>query len=203
MAQPYKPGPQARYLVDRMSESEKHLLKAMNKLSDKFDAYGRRLTSMGSGFSTVQSQMDLAMQSIQALQHEQIQLFKSLSAMVKSLSARHFSGSLDAGGIMGAVPDPVAPNTSLASTTPSASLPLQHPGTNSLPSSARGSGSLPGSGIPSIGDLGYLRWISWVFDGSDVRIWLDKCSTYFHLYSIPVDFRVTAVLLHMSGKASH
>jgi hypothetical protein len=42
-----------------------------------------------------------------------------------------------------------------------------------------------------------------VFDGSDVRIWLDKCSAYFHLYSIPADFRVTISSLHMSCKASH
>jgi hypothetical protein len=79
-AQPYKLGPHARYLVNRMFESEKHLLEAMNKFSDKFNAYDRHLTSMGSDFSTVQSQMDLAMLSIQALQHEQIQLVKSLSA---------------------------------------------------------------------------------------------------------------------------
>jgi hypothetical protein len=47
---------------------------------------------------------------------------------------------------MGAVPGPMAPNTSSASTTPSALLPPQHHGTNSFPSSTRGSGSLPCSG---------------------------------------------------------
>jgi hypothetical protein len=26
------------------------------------------------------------------------------------------------------------------------------------------------------------------FDGTDVRVWLDKCSAYFHLYGIPSDF---------------
>jgi hypothetical protein len=41
------------------------------------------------------------------------------------------------------------------------------------------------------------------FDGTDVRIWLDKCVAYFQLYAIPTDFRVTAVFLHMIGKASH
>jgi hypothetical protein len=29
------------------------------------------------------------------------------------------------------------------------------------------------------------------FDGFDVRVWLDKCSAYFHLYGIPPDYRVT------------
>jgi hypothetical protein len=122
----------------------------MNKLSNKFDAYDMRLTSMGSDFSMVQYQIDLAMRSILALPHEQIQL-------VKSLRVGHFAGSLDVGGIMGAVPDPVVPNTSSASATPSAPLPLQIPvpGTSSLPSSAHGSGSLLGSG-----DLEHRRpWI--------------------------------------------
>jgi hypothetical protein len=41
------------------------------------------------------------------------------------------------------------------------------------------------------------------FDGSDVRIWLDKCLGYFELYAIPHDFRVTAASLHMVDKASH
>jgi hypothetical protein len=33
------------------------------------------------------------------------------------------------------------------------------------------------------------------FDGTDVRVWLDKCSAYFHLYGIPYDFRVRAATL--------
>jgi hypothetical protein len=41
------------------------------------------------------------------------------------------------------------------------------------------------------------------FDGSDVRVWLDQCESYFTLYSIPDYFRVFAVSLHLSGKASH
>jgi hypothetical protein len=40
------------------------------------------------------------------------------------------------------------------------------------------------------------------FDGSSVKVWLDKCAAYFHLYSIPHDFRVTATSLHMVDRAS-
>jgi hypothetical protein len=39
------------------------------------------------------------------------------------------------------------------------------------------------------------------FDGSDVRVWLDKCSAYFQLYSIPPDFRVMVASLHMVDRA--
>jgi hypothetical protein len=41
------------------------------------------------------------------------------------------------------------------------------------------------------------------FDGSDVRIWLDKCTAYFQLYAVPLDFRVTAASLHMMDRTSH
>jgi hypothetical protein len=41
------------------------------------------------------------------------------------------------------------------------------------------------------------------FDGSDVRVWIDKCSAYFHLYSVPHDFKVTGTALHMVDKAAH
>jgi hypothetical protein len=41
------------------------------------------------------------------------------------------------------------------------------------------------------------------FDGTDVRIWLDKCSAYFHIYAIPPDFRVTAASLHKIDKVVH
>jgi hypothetical protein len=50
-----------------MSESEKHLLEAVHKFSEKMDAYDKRLTMLGSDISKVQSQVDLSMKSIQVL----------------------------------------------------------------------------------------------------------------------------------------
>jgi hypothetical protein len=54
-----------------------------------------------------------------------------------------------------------------------------------------------------LGGLGYLKWIFLKFDGSDVRIWLDKCFAYFQLYLVPHDFRVTIASLLMLDKTSH
>jgi hypothetical protein len=53
MADSYKPGPQAWYLVVKMSDSEKTLLDAVNKLSEKFDSYDKHLTTLGSDLSKV------------------------------------------------------------------------------------------------------------------------------------------------------
>jgi hypothetical protein len=41
------------------------------------------------------------------------------------------------------------------------------------------------------------------FDGSDARIWIDKCATYFAMYQIPPSFRVSAASIHMIGDAVH
>jgi N12 class adenine-specific DNA methylase len=57
-AHQYKPGPQARYLVDKMADLEKTLLEAVNKLSEKMDVYDKRLTTLGSDIAKVQSQVD-------------------------------------------------------------------------------------------------------------------------------------------------
>jgi hypothetical protein len=40
------------------------------------------------------------------------------------------------------------------------------------------------------------------FDGSGVKVWLDNCASYFHLYSISHDFQVTAASLHMVDTTS-
>lgn len=41
------------------------------------------------------------------------------------------------------------------------------------------------------------------FDGSDVRIWLDKWKAFFQLYSIPDCFKVTSASLYLSDHAAH
>jgi hypothetical protein len=52
---PYKPGPQLHYLVAQMEESEKKVLEVVHKLSEKMDDYNKRLMSLSSGVSKVQS----------------------------------------------------------------------------------------------------------------------------------------------------
>jgi hypothetical protein len=74
----YKPGPQVRYLVDKMAESEQTLLEVENQLSMKMDSYDQRLTTLGSNLSKVQPQVDLSLCSIQVLQKERVLLLKSV-----------------------------------------------------------------------------------------------------------------------------
>jgi hypothetical protein len=118
--QVYKHGPQARYLVDQMTESEKRVFEAVGKLSEKMDMYDKRLTAFGSEMSKVQSQVDLAMKSIQVLQKEHVVLLKSMNN--QGTGSR--SGSMESIGVMGSSP---LPRGSMVPPTSQPSPPLPQP----------------------------------------------------------------------------
>jgi hypothetical protein len=99
MALPYKPGPQARYLVNKMAESEKTLIDAVNRLLEKLDGYDKRFSSIGLDILKVQSQVDLAMRSIQVLQKEQVLLIKSVESVGGSSTSAHTTS-----GVIGPAP---------------------------------------------------------------------------------------------------
>jgi hypothetical protein len=106
MAQPYKPGSQVRYIVGRMPDSGKHLLEAVNKLSEKLDSYDRRITSLELDLSKVQSQVDLSMKSIQVLQKE-VAKFHRGGGGINPLISRTTSG------VIGSSPTGEGINTAL------------------------------------------------------------------------------------------
>jgi hypothetical protein len=189
----YKLGPHARYLVDKMVESEKTMLEVVNKLPKKMDSYDKRLTTMGSDITKVQSQVDLSMRSIQMLQKEQILLVKSVVVAGGSSVA----GAVDAAGVMGSSP---------ASTpdAPAASSLLHHQGAIPQVTSSSALGDHHQEPYhadhrrPWLPKMDFPR-----FDGPDVRIWLDKRAAYFQMYAIPADFRVTTTSLHMVDRATN
>jgi hypothetical protein len=182
-----------RYLVDRMAELEHVLLDAVNQLSEKMDSYDQCLSSLGSDLSKVQS-VDLSLSSIQVLQKEQVVMLKSVNPSVTGGS----SGSSGLHGLMGASPVEVAPSVA---TTPRSSS------GDTVPAPQHHQLPLPDTHHEHVPNENRRSWMPKMdiprFDGSDVRIWLDKCSAYFQLYAIPHDFRVTTASLHMVGKASH
>jgi hypothetical protein len=180
------------YLVDKMAESKKTLIDAMNKLSEKIDGYDNHVSSISSDVSKVQSQVDLAMWSIPILQKEQVLPVKSIAGGGGS------STSANSVGVMGTAP----------SSSPSDSSPAVQP---QQPQSGDHTASLHLQfGHPTHGERDSDQRRPWVpkmdflvFDGSDVRVWLDKCASYFHLYGIPPNFRVRVASLHMVGRESH
>jgi hypothetical protein len=61
---PYKPGPQARYLVAKMAESEKSVVDALSTLTKQMLSLEKKVDSHGTDLGKVQAKVDLAMQSI-------------------------------------------------------------------------------------------------------------------------------------------
>jgi hypothetical protein len=41
------------------------------------------------------------------------------------------------------------------------------------------------------------------FDGTDVRIWVDTCNTFFLLYNVAEDFKVLSTTMYMHDGAAH
>ncbi|KAE8820558.1 hypothetical protein D1007_01302 [Hordeum vulgare] len=41
------------------------------------------------------------------------------------------------------------------------------------------------------------------FDGTEVRIWIDRCKSFFQLYNIPKNFKVTSASLYLTDNAAH
>jgi hypothetical protein len=117
------------------------------------------------------------MRSIQILPKDQVLLVKSIAAGGGS------SASANSTGVIGPAP-------ASSSAVPSQPQSGDHP---TFPHYQ--------SGHVSHGDRDFDQRRPWmpkmdfpVFDGSDVRVWLDKCASYFHLYAYHLIF-VSKLLL--------
>jgi hypothetical protein len=64
MAAPYKPGPQARFLVDKMAELEKSIQEVLTRLAPYLDAIECMVDGTLADFRKVQEKVDLAMKSV-------------------------------------------------------------------------------------------------------------------------------------------
>jgi hypothetical protein len=77
----YKPGPQARYLVEKMAESEKTLVDAISALTEKMASLEKSVVSYRAKLGQVQMKVDLTKQSILLVQQEQVMVSKSLKTL--------------------------------------------------------------------------------------------------------------------------
>jgi hypothetical protein len=182
----------ARYLADRMAEPKQNLIEAINKLSGKKQNIHKRITTLGSDLSKVQSQVDLSMRSIQALQKKHVLLLQTISPGISGASG-------SSNGVIGKAPatssSPVLPGPHLHQGSTRARIPSVPPV------------QLGGVHHRATDQESRRHWRPKMdfprFDGSNVCIWPNKCAAYFLLYSIPHDFSVTATSLHIVDRASH
>jgi hypothetical protein len=82
----YKPGPQARYLVEKMAESKKAVVEALSALIEKLASLEKRVDSYGGDLKRVQAKVDLVMQFISMVQQEKITVAKHLKLQSRTIS---------------------------------------------------------------------------------------------------------------------
>jgi hypothetical protein len=70
MVAPYKPGPLACYLVEKMAVLEKMVVDALSALMEKLFSLEKKVDSYGGDLGKVQEKVDLVMQSISLVQQE-------------------------------------------------------------------------------------------------------------------------------------
>jgi hypothetical protein len=145
---------------------------------------------------TVQTKVDMAMQSIGLVQQEQVQVAKLLSTGAAGSAARVPEG------VMGPFPSNGTANPSVAAST-SVPPPSPPPPSSTLHRQVNPN-TLQSDAVQGESRKQWMPKMDFPqFSGDDARIWVDKCESYFAMYQIPASFRVSASSLHMSGSAAH
>jgi hypothetical protein len=179
-----------------MSQSEKTLLDSISKLTEQLSSMEQKVDKFTGELGVVESKVDLAMTSITLVRQEQVNVTKFIKSGAGSTSS---SGTE---GVMGPPPTGPVPRASGAPSPP------PHPSSSLLRTQVTYDSS-PQGAPASEGDRGEARkhWMPKMgfpqFDGTDSRIWVDKCEAYFALYQISVAFRVSVASLHLIGPAAH
>jgi hypothetical protein len=128
----YKPGPQARYLVEKMATPEKTVVDALSTLTEKLASLEKKVDSYGGDLRKVQEKVDLAMQSISLVQQEQVKVAKTLRSQAGAAAMPHTSVGVRGSSLWTPSASPGTSTSSLASHTPPRPPPPLPPSDNLL-----------------------------------------------------------------------
>lgn len=180
-------------LFDEKFKSLFNQLEAVATMKTQISELDAKLTDQAGRIEQVQAKVDLTMTSVANLQQEQLQVARALKT---AAPPKLQIPGRDGARLMGAhpmYPPPPAPQylSSQVVFPPSPAATDPHV-SSSDPSALPGAGSLVPLGTHRIHDVGVEDLVPkrvWlpkmdfpVFEGSDVRIWLDKCKAYFSLF---------------------
>lgn len=187
-----------------METFEEKVMKQFAEMNTKFIEQAQKMEA-------IQAKVDLSMSSLGQVQQDQAQLVRSFSKPPPppppppqftrppplTIPAK------DGPGLMGAKPG-AAPFPPSSSTNSIVMFLAPTPQVQSVPSSP--SFAHAGNLDPSEGSS-RNHWMPKLdfprFDGTYVRIWLDKCQSFFNLYQIPHGFKVQAASMHLTDSAAH
>lgn len=195
---PAKQGVQVRQVVAAMEAMEGRIVELIQALvtkvegvstmSSRLDTIDHKLAQQGNQLEKMQVKVDLSMTSLGQVQMEQVVMAKAMKAAVNQASPSASPTS----------EPPLLDNPPGASTSraPQFSPKVSEPSRPSSPT------------VREFAESGGRRnWMPKMdfpkFDGTDARVWVDNCETYFNLYQITEGFKVSAASLNMVGDAAH
>uniref|UniRef100_M8C5Q8 Uncharacterized protein n=1 Tax=Aegilops tauschii TaxID=37682 RepID=M8C5Q8_AEGTA len=188
----FKPNPQSRFIADEMESFQERMLKefaeiraAQSKLANvdglsaQLAALDAKLTEQAARLNQVQVKVDLSCNTLGQVQQSQAHAAQMKKQQeVPEASSPTTSEISD--GILGARPPPVGrPPPHPLQIPEVASVHLQ-PVLPVVEENTSKRQWMPKMDFPK-------------FDGTDVRIWLDKCDAFFRLYHIPESFKMPSL----------
>lgn len=177
-------------------------LEGLTEISSRLGALDKKIGEQGQRIDAVQAKVNLTMASLSEVRQEQV-------AAARALKHSTPTTAVEGDGIIHPKPPPpftsplVSPLTSPRFTA-ALNQPQFDPGkSKEVPSSKERDDTSTVSREASSSKKPWMPKMDFPkFSGTDARIWLDGCASYFLLYEIPDSFRVTSATLHMTGDAA-
>lgn len=163
------------------------MLAAPKKIQQSVDEQGQEQARM-------KTKLELAMTNLTLVQQEQVYVTKLLQ------TAHMLPESSSNPGIVGAQPggSRFPPPPPPLDRTPSVRIPFPPPpAPDEIVRVGEKQSEDGGNRRPWMPKIDFPK-----FDGTDARVWLDKCCSYFALYQIPDNFRVAMASIHMEDRAA-
>lgn len=180
-------------------------LESMDKLRDHLTEIDSKLGNYAEALEQMQVKVNLTMDSMsksKEAQEEGVRLTRGSGLPLLTVPRREEQSiiGMPTGMPCGMPPEPPPlPPKPHSSTVPKVTFPPP------TPEAVLGNPS--GQAREDGGEEKRRSWMSKMdfpkFDGTDARIWLDTCNTFFQLYSIAEGFKVSAATMYMRGNAAH
>lgn len=204
---PAKPSAQVRQMVAAMASMEERVMEVLKELLVKVNTIediGKRLhlidnklAQQGERLDRVQTKVDLSMTSLGQVQQEQTMLARALKATAAAAPESSLPTPPQRSPPL--LPTPTATSGASTSATPPPHGDSPREQVSRVPVT---------TSAPEVGEFAPRRqWSPKMdfpkFSGSDVRVWLDNCETFFLFYQIADGYKVSAAVLNMSGDAAN
>jgi hypothetical protein len=165
-----------------------------------------KLVRQAETMEQMQVKVNLSMEALGKVQAEQNQVSSSLKGAAVTLLT---IPERDSAAILGALQDRFPPRPPLAIVNNSSAPKVTMPPPTLTPVYDDPGGSTSWRGTER-GDHSEEHQHSWMpkmdfpkFDGTDVRIWVDTCNTFFLLYNVAEGFKVSAATMYMCDNDVH